>query len=320
MYPQQPQAPQTQLRRFTDLLDALKHEYEAALSAAPTPAPSDPQYLNELALIQRTVKELEQSHLKAKAGYEEEVSRLVAVCRQHGIEVPGVGAPAAVNPPNLENDLTAGVLTSTFGGRPTTPPVPPQTTHQAQQGQQKHGWMAIYSLPEQERAIAVDLLHTLPTDHVVCSVSFSPEGLHLAIGTNRAVIVFESGTGKRVATLTDHSTDSTTTGDLFMRSVQWSEDATLVAAGGEDHFVRVWVFATQRLKHRLAGHSQDIYAVAFMPGNKTLVSASGDRTIRLWEVASGECKSVLGLGEVAGRELGFTSVAVTDRLIIAVHM
>jgi glucose repression regulatory protein TUP1 len=198
-------------------------------------------------------------------------------------------------------------------------PTPTTSSQDKKQSQQSSGWLAIYSLPEQQRAVAVDLLSTMSTEHVICSVSFSHDGRLLAVGTNRAVCLFEVATGKRVAVLIDTGVESTgrDSTDLYMRSVQWSEDDGLLAAGAEDHYVRVWTVSSQRLKHRLAGHGQDVYAVAFLPApSRCLVSASGDRTIKLWDVNTGECKCTLSAPDMK-EHFGFTSLAVSGGLLVA---
>jgi hypothetical protein len=41
-------------------------------------------------------------------------------------------------------------------------------------------------------------------------------------------------------------------------------------------------------RRRLMGHSDAVWAVAFSPDGKTLVSGSSDRTLRVWDVASGQ--------------------------------
>ena len=49
----------------------------------------------------------------------------------------------------------------------------------------------------------------------------------------------------------------------------------------------------------LRGHSNCVVALAYSPDGKTLASGSNDKTIRLWDVASGDCK--MGLRGHAGR-------------------
>ena len=56
----------------------------------------------------------------------------------------------------------------------------------------------------------------------------------------------------------------------------------------------------------LMGHSNWVYAVAVTPDGRRAVSASGDRTLRVWDLGSGKELRVL-----AGHSNGVTAVAVT---------
>jgi WD40 repeat protein len=47
--------------------------------------------------------------------------------------------------------------------------------------------------------------------------------------------------------------------------------------------VRRWDAATGEELVRLPGHADYVYSLAFSPDGKTLVSGSGDTTLRLWD-------------------------------------
>ncbi|VAH78938.1 unnamed protein product [Triticum turgidum subsp. durum] len=71
---------------------------------------------------------------------------------------------------------------------------------------------------------------------------------------------------------------------------------------GHGHFVqlRLWDLSTGVTTRRFVGHEKDVLSVAFSIDNRQIVSASRDRTIKLWNTL-GECKYTIG-GDLGGGE------------------
>ncbi len=52
--------------------------------------------------------------------------------------------------------------------------------------------------------------------------------------------------------------------------------------------IDLWDVVAGHVKHTLVGHTDEILSLAFTPNGKTLASGSRDKTIRFWDVATGE--------------------------------
>jgi WD40 repeat protein len=87
-------------------------------------------------------------------------------------------------------------------------------------------------------------------------------------------------------------------GHVNAGSVAVSKDGTLIAAGpgqravstgdiGRETGIHVWNAATGKLRFMLRGHEANIYALAFTPDGRWLMSGSLDGTIRYWDMTSG---------------------------------
>jgi WD40 repeat protein len=69
-----------------------------------------------------------------------------------------------------------------------------------------------------------------------------------------------------------------------MRTLAYSPDGSLLAAGGRSGVIRVWNTADGGEVQSRAAHRQRIRALAFSPDGLQLVSCSEDRTVQIWHV------------------------------------
>ena len=131
----------------------------------------------------------------------------------------------------------------------------------------------------------------------VRSVAFSPDGKTLVSGAEdrKNVRLWDTTTGKELRSFDGDPAPILT--------VAFSPDGKQILSGGQSNIVRLWDVKSGKEARLFEGHSthaNKINAVGFMPGGKSIYSASGshgggDMTIRLWSIASGgEFRSLKG--------------------------
>lgn len=82
-----------------------------------------------------------------------------------------------------------------------------------------------------------------------------------------------------------------------LTSLEFNSDCNLVAGGFQDSYIKLWSLDGRPLKsvfkrdqhnndntRRLVGHSGPVYGMSFSPDSKYLISASEDKTARLWSL------------------------------------
>src|SRR5207248_2378429 len=68
--------------------------------------------------------------------------------------------------------------------------------------------------------------------------------------------------------------------------VSISPNGQLIAAGCDDHRVRLWNLSDGTLVAQLREHVDWVRAVAFHPSGKQLLTAGDDRAVLLWDLAT----------------------------------
>ncbi len=116
----------------------------------------------------------------------------------------------------------------------------------------------------------------------IYSLAWSPDGQSIAVGGFGEVSVFDAA-GKQLKSKLAGPTEA-------VRALAYSFDGSLLAAGaglpGRKGEVTVWKNGEKVL--RIEGHADCAYAIAFSPNAKLLATASYDKLIKLWDVATGK--------------------------------
>jgi WD40 repeat protein len=127
----------------------------------------------------------------------------------------------------------------------------------------------------------------------VWKVLFTKDGQQLiTVGEDRTVRVWDAATGETVRVYRPPIGE----GSLgALRAAALSPSGELLAVSGYtvDDAVYLISLASGQLQRVLKGHDNVVFALAFSPDGKSLVSGSADQTARLWDVATGKCEQVL---------------------------
>ncbi|MBL8094845.1 MAG: WD40 repeat domain-containing protein [Anaerolineales bacterium] len=105
------------------------------------------------------------------------------------------------------------------------------------------------------------------------AVAFSPDGLSLAI-VDEVVQIYDLATSRPLNVL-----------DIPARVLAYSPDGSLLAIGDELGQVQFWDVASGRIIYRMSAHTAEITRIMFVNQGRTLLTAGGDGTVRVWSAA-----------------------------------
>lgn len=148
-------------------------------------------------------------------------------------------------------------------------------------------------------------------------VAFAPDGRTLAVGhTGGTVTIWETASGKQLRQFQTHPFRFDPDGERYVAPVSalaFAPDGKTLATGLDtdleqrEEVFYLYDLATTRLVRRIqvppgdrdnCRHSQA--ALAFSPDGKTLITGSGHKLVRLWEVATGKERRRLAANNVPG--------------------
>lgn len=132
---------------------------------------------------------------------------------------------------------------------------------------------------------------------VVADKSHSYEKIALSSEAKFFATVVASGadfTLLNVATGRESEISAVSQTDSSIKSISFSPDGAMLAIGDDVGGVTLWDVANNKKLNIFESHSAISLGVAFGPDGKTIASASGDKTIKVWNLPDGNLKLLQG--------------------------
>lgn len=101
--------------------------------------------------------------------------------------------------------------------------------------------------------------------------------------------------------------------------LQLSPDESLLAIGLGDREVHLWDWRANKRVGPVMMHEGQIYAVAFSPGGRTLLTVDDSATLRFWNVTTGQQVSQTDLGITPGSLINQVRFTADGNFVVVLH-
>ena len=138
--------------------------------------------------------------------------------------------------------------------------------------------------PEPSSPVTLPVSREFPHGGKVWHVVFARDGKTLATASeDKTLRLWDPVTGQLKATLPAYPRR-----EVGPLALDVSPDSRFLATGGGDSIIRTWPATGTAKAAELEGHGREISAVVFGPRPDRLASASYDRSVRLWNLLTGQ--------------------------------
>jgi len=145
-----------------------------------------------------------------------------------------------------------------------------------------------------------------PGDKIIWCAAFAPDGRTIAAGLTDRVLLYDTASGRLLASKTFESGKSTAYDDgEFVAGVDFSPDGKSLAVCCGRGALFLWEPLTGRIPVTLVGHKRSVECGRFSPDGTLLATGSRDG-ILLWEVEQRKVKFALGESGVTFNCIAFS--------------
>jgi WD40 repeat protein len=143
---------------------------------------------------------------------------------------------------------------------------------------------------------AGEIVQTI-TDHqdVVQTVAFSADGKFLASASNDGTLsVWQLSKAEASAKVQAEKVWSVAQShgeNTWVLALAFAPDSQLLASGGDNGTINLWLVATGKLQLSIQGHGDWLRSLAFAGDGQTLISGSDDTHVKQWAVSDGSLKN-----------------------------